>query len=132
MNLNKVASGYTLRLTGSGLTAATSSAIAVVPGVATQLVLTVAPPTTVTAGVGFGLTVTAEDAEGNVATGFSGSLTAALGNNPGSSTLAGTTSASAAGGVAAFSNLTLNEVGTGYTLDVGQRPGSLRLRQRLT
>src|SRR5207245_3259488 len=39
-----------------------------------------------------------------------------FGNNPGSATLGGTTSAAAAGGVATFANLAVNRTGTGYTL----------------
>ena len=60
----------------------------------------------------------AEDAQGNIATGFSGNVTVALVSNPGSDTLGGTLSASATGGVATFSNLTLNNVDSGYTLGV--------------
>ncbi len=118
LSLNRVASGYTLLATSSTLTSATSSEISVTPGAASQLLVTTQPPATVTAGANFGLTVTAEDAEGNVATGFSGSVTAALANNPGGSTLGGTASVSAANGVAVFINLTLNKADTGYSLNV--------------
>src|SRR5690606_36359936 len=44
------------------------------------------------------------------------SITLAIGNNPGSSILSGTTTQSATSGVATFSGLSLNKVGTGYTL----------------
>ena len=56
--------------------------------------------------------------QGNVATGFTGSETVALASNPGSSTLGGTLTVSATSGVASFSGLTLNKVGSGYTLAV--------------
>src|SRR6185312_1013004 len=96
----------TLSVTGGTLTAATSSAISVVPGTATQLLITTEPASTVTAGSGFGFTVTAEDAQGNVATGFSGDETVALAS--GSSTLGGTLVLNAISGLATFSSLTLN------------------------
>ena len=83
LTLNKVGGGYTLGATSGTLAAATSNAISVTPGAATQLLITSEPPATVTAGAGFGFTVTAEDANGNVATGFSGSETVALAGNPG-------------------------------------------------
>ena len=47
---------------------------------------------------------------------FTGPVTIALGANPGSATLGGTTTVSAIGGVATFSNLTVNRSGTGYRL----------------
>ena len=80
--LDKVGSGYLLVVNSSTLTAATSSAISVAPGAATQLILTSQPPSTVTAGTAFGFTVTAEDAEGNVVAGFSGSETLSLASGP--------------------------------------------------
>src|SRR5206468_11474627 len=60
--------------------------------------------------------VTAQDAEGNTATAFGGSVTVAIGTNPGGGTLSGTTSSSAVNGVATFSGLNINRAGAGYTL----------------
>lgn len=60
--------------------------------------------------------VRAVDASGAVATGFVGSVTVAIGANPGGATLSGTTSMPATAGVATFTNLSLDKVGTGYTL----------------
>src|SRR5437867_7360545 len=48
--------------------------------------------------------------------GFTGSITVALGNNPGGSTLGGPTTVAAVNGVAGFSALTLDKTGTGYWL----------------
>src|SRR5207245_5665577 len=45
-----------------------------------------------------------------------GTVTAALGNNPGGSTLGGTTAVAAVGGVATFSTLTLDKTAPGYWL----------------
>ena len=116
LSLNKVGANYTLLAYSSGLTSATSSGLTVTPGTATQLLVSVQPPTSVTAGKAFGLTVAAEDSYGNVVPTFSGSVTAAIGNNPGASALGGTATASISHGLAAFSNLTLNKSGAGYTL----------------
>jgi S-adenosylmethionine hydrolase len=116
LTLNKVGAGYTLKASSGSLTAATTSGIAVTPSAATHLVVTTEPPSSVTAGSGFSLKVSAEDAYGNVATSFTGSVTIALGTNPGGSTLGGTLTATASAGVASFSSLTLNKVGSGYKL----------------
>ena len=62
-------------------------------------------------GSGFGLTVSAEDPYGNVDTSFSGSVNVALSTNPVGATLGGTLSVSAQSGVAAFSGLTLDQIG---------------------
>jgi hypothetical protein len=60
--------------------------------------------------------VTAQDAGGNTATGFVGNVTIAIKTNPASGTLAGTLTVAAAAGVASFTNLSINNPGTGYTL----------------
>jgi streptogramin lyase len=91
-------------------------------GVATlstsQLVVTTQPPASVTAGSGFGLTVTAEDSSGNPIISFNGTVTVALASNPGGATLGGTLTATASNGVATFSGLTMTTAASGYTLSV--------------
>src|SRR5207245_8023247 len=57
-----------------------------------------------------------QDAQGNTASGFTGNITVAIGANPGGGTLAGTTSVAAVNGVATFATLSIDKVGTGYTL----------------
>ena len=92
--------------------ATTTSAITVSNpsgGGATQLVLTTAPPGTITAGAGFGLTIKAETSSGAVDSSYSGTVTLALAANPGGSTLGGTLTTTAVGGVATFSGLTLEQ-----------------------
>ena len=74
------------------------------------------PPSSVAAGSTFGLTVQVEDSLGNPVSG--GTVTVALGNNPGDATLGGTLTAPVVNGVATFSDLTLSQPGTGYTLTV--------------
>src|SRR5204863_6468619 len=60
--------------------------------------------------------VTALDAAGNPVPSFTGSVTLALGGNPGGSTLSGTTTVAAVNGVATFFDLSLNKTSTGYWL----------------
>jgi hypothetical protein len=116
LTLDQPGTGYTLQATGGGLTAATTTPFDVQPPVIpTQLVVTTQPPASVTAGSAFGFVVKAEDGSGNVASSFTGSVTIALANNPGGSTLGGTVTVPAINGVAFFSGLTLNQAGMGYT-----------------
>src|SRR2546425_353380 len=118
LSINKVGSAYTLTAGAAGLTQ-TSAAFNVTPGAATQLAFTV-PPTTTIAGAAItpAVQVTAQDAEGNTATAFGGSVTVAIGTNPGGGTLSGTTSSSAVNGVATFTGLNIHRAGVGYTLTV--------------
>jgi hypothetical protein len=117
LSLNKTGTGYTLTASGSGFTTVTSTAFDIVPGTATQLAFTAQPATTVAgAALSPAVQVTALDPAGNLVPGFTGSITVALGNNPGGSTLGGTTTVAALNGVASFSTLTLDKTGTGYRL----------------
>ena len=116
LTLNKVSTDYTLDVSSGSLASATSTALHVTPGTPTQLIIVSTQQPRVTKGAGFGITVDVEDAEGNVATGFSGSVTVAISTNPGSSTLGGSTTVTTISGVAIFTGLTLNSTGSGYTL----------------
>jgi hypothetical protein len=62
------------------------------------------------------ITVTAYDPNGVPVSSYVGSVTVAIGNNPGGGTLSGTTTATAFQGIATFSNLSINNAGSGYTL----------------
>src|SRR5207249_4518130 len=109
--------GYTLTASAAGPSNATSNPFTVSAAAATQLAFTV-QPTNGAAGAALtpAVQVTARDAQGNVATDFTGTVTVALGVNPGSATLSGTTSLTAVSGVATFCTLSVDKVGTGYTL----------------
>ena len=75
------------------------------------------PPSSVLVGNTFGLTVQVEDSLGNAVSG--GTVRVALGsNNPGDATLGGTLTEPVVNGLATFSDLTLSQPGTGYTLTV--------------
>ena len=63
------------------------------------------------------MTVLVEDAYGNlVSSDNTDTVTVAIGANPGSGVLSGTTTVTVSGGVATFSNLAISKIGTGYTL----------------
>ncbi len=81
-----------------------------------QFAIKTEPPSSVVAGSTFGLTVQVEDSLGNAVNGST--VTVALDNNPGDATLGGTRTATVVDGIATFSDLTLSEPGTGYTLKV--------------
>src|SRR5205823_2141071 len=113
VSLNKAGTGYTLTASATGFTPVTSTAFDIIPGTATQLAFTVQPSTTVAgAAISPAVQVTALDPAGNLVPGFTGSVTVTLGNNPGGSTLGGTTTVAAVNGVASFSTLTLDKTGT--------------------
>src|SRR2546425_3363849 len=77
---------------------------------------TLFPYTTLFRSISPAVQVAARDAQGNLVTAFTGSVTVALGTNPSGGTLAGTTTVTAASGVATFGTLSVDKVGTGYTL----------------
>ena len=62
------------------------------------------------------ITVKAVDLFGQTDPDFTGNITIAIGNNPGGGTLSGTTTVAAQAGVATFSTLSIDKVGSGYTL----------------
>ncbi|MDG2535816.1 Ig-like domain-containing protein [Sphingomonas sp. HITSZ_GF] len=62
------------------------------------------------------ITVRILDASNNLVSSSTAQVTLAIANNPGSGTLSGTTTVTASGGVATFTGLSINKVGTGYTL----------------
>ncbi len=104
-------------MTATGAGSATSAAFNITAGTATQLVFSVEPTNTVAGGaITPAVQVTAEDASGNTATGFTGDVTVAIGANAGGGTLSGTKTIAASGGVATFSTLSIDKAGTGYTL----------------
>src|SRR5204862_169939 len=115
LSIDKAATGYTLTATGAGST--TSTAFNITPATATQLLFSLQPiPTRRAAALTPAVEVTAQDGNGNTATGFTGSITVAIGTNPSSGTLSGTKTVAAVAGVTTFSGLSIDKVGTGYTL----------------
>ena len=133
LSIDTAAAGYTLRASLGNVTATTGS-LTVTPGQATQLAITTPPPSNLTAGSPFGLTVTAKDGFGNVVTSYTGPVTLALASNPGKTSLQGKTTVNAIAGVATFSGLSLSSAAAGYTLqatlgNVTATTGSLTVRR---
>src|SRR6059058_4152657 len=117
LSIAKVGTGYTLTGAAAGLPAATSAAFNVTPGTAAKLVFTVQPSNTAAgAAITPAVQVTAQDAQGNTASGFTGTVTVGLGANPVGGTLSGHTTVAASAGVATLADLSLDRAGTGYTL----------------
>ena len=86
-------------------------------GPAAKLIFAVQPSNAAAgAGITPAMQVAVQDAQGNTVTTATTSITVAIGTNPASGTLSGTTTVAAVNGVATFANLNINNPGTGYTL----------------
>jgi hypothetical protein len=117
LSINKVGTGYTLGASSGSLTTATSTGFDITPGAAAKLAFTVQPSNVVaSATIAPAVQVSILDTFDNLVTSATDNVTVAIGNNPSSGTLSGTTTVAAVNGVATFSNLSINLVGTGYTL----------------
>ena len=115
LSIEKSGTGYTLHATSAGLTAATLSAFNITPGTPTKLHFGQQPANTdVSHGLFF--TVQILDNLDNLVTTAVNPVTIAIQNNPSGGILAGTNPKAAVGGVATFSDLTIDKVGAGYTL----------------
>ncbi|MBD65172.1 MAG: hypothetical protein CME62_08195 [Halobacteriovoraceae bacterium] len=117
ITIDKAASGYTLNATASGLTSSTTTSFNITPGAKATLAFTQEPSHT-QYGVDIAPAVSVEivDSYGN-RTSDTDSITLSINNNPSSGTLSGTTTVSAVNGLATFSDLNIDNVGDGYTLD---------------
>jgi hypothetical protein len=97
-------------ISGSPYTSVVSS------GGAVQLAFLIGP-TDAQAGVPIAdMQVAVQDADGNTVTSYNEDVVLAIATNPGGGTLSGTTTVEAASGVSTFSGLSIDKVGTGYTL----------------
>lgn len=118
LSIDQAGTGYIIDASASGLTSTDADPVDVVPAAPSQLIIEVGPPSSLTAGEGFGLTVEVEDAFGNVEAGYDGTVTVGLAGGPSGAELDGATSATATSGEATFSGLELTTAGTGYALAV--------------
>lgn len=116
LSINRTGIGYTLQVGSAGLAGVISTSFTVSAGTATQLLVTTQPTSSVTAGFGFSLAVTAEDSLGNVATSFTGNVAVALSTNPSGGSLGGSLTVAAINGIAAFSGLTIDQAGLVYAI----------------
>ncbi|MFN8529737.1 MAG: SdrD B-like domain-containing protein, partial [Anaerolineae bacterium] len=118
LTIDQVGVGYTLTASAAGLTGTTSTAFNIIAGVPSQIAFNVQPSTTNIGGtITPAVTVEVRDSLNNViTTDNSTQITLAIGTNPGGGTLSGTLTQTVVNGVATFANLSINQVGTGYTL----------------
>src|SRR5258708_4594509 len=103
---HNVATNITLQFSSAGLAFANSGTIAVSPASASRLTIAIQPSATATAGVAFAQqpVIRIEDAFGNLVNSDNSTVLTAA-RNAGSGTLQGMLNATAANGVAAFTNL---------------------------
>jgi uncharacterized delta-60 repeat protein len=107
---------YTLTATDGSFTAATTASITVTAGAAARLAFSTSPTGTTTGSdITPAVTVNVEDANGNLVTTDTSTVTIAIASGPAGAVLGGTTAVAAVGGVATFGNLTLSTPGA-YTL----------------
>jgi hypothetical protein len=117
--------GATLQATSGTLAPAVTMPFKVTAAAATQLVVTAGPPPRVTAGMGFGLAVAAEDAFGNIDPTFSGTVALALTGGAAGDALGGVLGVRAIDGTATFAGLTLGRAAAGDIVTASS--GGLRL-----
>lgn len=126
VSLNKAGGGYTLTASDNTTpvaTPASSNAFNIVAGAPATIAFTQQPTgTTVNTVMTPVLVVNIQDANGNPVSGDNVTLT--IGTNPGGATLAGGNAvATDAGGNAGFGAVSLDKVGSGYTLVAGDGSG---------
>jgi hypothetical protein len=141
-NFNNVAvdkaGSYRLIASGAGVRGtATSNSFTVTVGLAAQLAFTTQPSDTLGADTMANVVVVVEDAYGNVVTGDNSSVTLSLNAaaSGGGGVLDGTTTATAAGGVATFSGVSIvnpsnpsySAAGSGYTLTASDTDNGVAL-----
>jgi MYXO-CTERM domain-containing protein len=117
LSIDRAGSGYTLQATATGLTSATSPTFGVVPGAAASLSF-LTQPANGTAGAALtpAVRVAVMDAQGNQVTSFNSLIAVSLAAHPSGGTLSGTRTAPVIGGVATFSELSINRAAQGYQL----------------
>ncbi|MFL5347119.1 MAG: S8 family serine peptidase [Hyalangium sp.] len=117
LSLDKVAQGYTLVASSPGLTGATSAAFDIIPGVPAQLAI-LTQPSTAQAGAAINpaVQVILLDKFGNTTNG-NDFVSVGVSTNPTGDRPSGTLTVPAVNGVATFSDLSFQKVGSGYTLE---------------
>ncbi len=87
------------------------------------LAIGTAPPSVVTAGQPFGMTVEVQNPDGSLDSGFIGTVTIGLSGAPAGAALGGTLTVPAIGGYATFSGLTLTQAADGYRIVAASQEG---------
>ena len=102
---------------GGDVSTGGAGTLVVAAGAATKVVFGQQPTSsTVATTISPAVTVRILDGGNNLVTGDTRNVMLAIGFNPSSGTLAGTTTVAAVGGIATFSNLSIDNAGNGYTL----------------
>src|SRR5215471_5670582 len=119
LSIDRSGLGYRLQATSGTLSSASGSKFDITSGPPTHLAFSVEPGTDAAGTpIAPALQVAAQDTFGNVATSFTGLITVTI--SPGTGTtgavLSGPATLAATAGIATFSNLSIDKVGTGYTL----------------
>jgi adhesin/invasin len=117
--ISGLAGQYTLTFSSSGLTPATSAAITLGAGAATQLGITTQPSAAAQSGIAFPQqpVIQLRDGSGNPVAQAGTAVTAALASGPAGGTLGGTlTATTGAGGAATYSNLAITGPTGTYTI----------------
>ncbi len=125
LKITQAGTGYSLTASGA-LAAATTNLFNVTAGAAKRLAIGARPQDSVTAGRAFGLVLAALDAYGNVVNSYGGKVTLSLVSNSRQGTLSGRLTEQAVAGVITFTDLLLNNAGSGYVLQA--RSGKLAAR----
>ncbi|HXI70589.1 MAG TPA: Ig-like domain repeat protein [Verrucomicrobiae bacterium] len=113
---DNVAQSISITATSTGSKTGTSSSITVNAASANNLAFGVQPTSTnATKVIAPAVSVQIRDQFGNVTTNTS-TVVLAIGTNPGGGTLSGTQTNAAVNGTATFNNLSIDTIGTGYTL----------------
>jgi len=117
LSIDKIGTGYTLLASSTGLTPVTSVGFNITVGAANRLGF-VQQPTNTAGGATItpAITVEVQDAGGNRVTSSSANVTLAIATNPAGGSLSGDSVNNAASGLASFPMLSINNAGTGYTL----------------
>lgn len=116
LQIDNTGVSYDLNATATGLTGATSASFDITT-TPTQLVITQEPTNTdVNATISPAITVEIRDGSNNLVTSATDNVTVAIGTNPGTGLISGTTTVAAVGGVATFNDLSIDEVQNGYDL----------------
>ncbi|KFE70236.1 S8 family serine peptidase [Hyalangium minutum] len=122
LSVDKAATGYTLTLSSTGLTALETSAFDISAAAPHHVLINPDRQPTDTEKnrvITPAVQATIYDRFGNVATQATTKVSAALASNPKGATLRGTTSVNPVSGVATFSDLSINKEGPNYTLIIG-------------
>ena len=119
-SINTLGSGYSLRITGGGLTAATTNAFNVAAAAPTPVAthwVVLQQPGNIAAGAPITLKVAAETFGGTIVP-YSGSVTLSMGYSPAGGVLTGNLTLSETNGIITLSGRTIDQAGSGYTLKV--------------